>query len=101
MCAPVARIAHLQARTRRDRPIWSPTFSISRMWVTRSPFETQSDQMAAVAAQPVATGRSLTTSSLFQPWPHRARTRCRPTDQSQEPDIENHGDQIAVGDDFG
>ena len=30
-----------------NRPIWSPRFSISRTWVTRSGFETQSDQMAA------------------------------------------------------
>ena len=34
--------------------IWSPTFSISRTWVTRLGFETQSDQMAAVTAGPVA-----------------------------------------------
>ena len=37
-----------------SRPIWSPTFSISRTWVTRSPFETQSDQMATVAAARLA-----------------------------------------------
>ena len=49
-------------RCARVGSIWSPTFSISRIWVTRSPFETQSDQMVAVAAGPVATGRSPTTS---------------------------------------
>ena len=40
-----------EALRRRDQPrltrIWSPTFSISRTWVTRSPNETESDQMAA------------------------------------------------------
>ena len=38
------------------RPIWSPTFSIMRTWVTRSPFETESDQMAGEWAGPRRAG---------------------------------------------
>ena len=47
MCAPVAADRSPPGATCHDWPIWSPSFSISRMSVTRSPFETQSDQMAA------------------------------------------------------
>src|SRR6476469_8324337 len=99
MCARVARIAHIQARTGRDRPIWSPTFSISRMWVTRSPFETQSDQMATCCGR-TRRHRPMTvhfraTSSLD----NRALEPVHPpTDQSQEPDIEKHSDQIGLRD---
>ena len=39
---------------------WSLWFSISRTWVTRWPNETESDQIAAGSAEPVATGRHLT-----------------------------------------
>ena len=41
------RPARSAERGTRSAAIWSPTFSISRTRVTRSPDETQSDQMAA------------------------------------------------------
>ena len=59
MCAPVARIAHLQPGTRRHGPI--------------------TDHFRANSRDVAAPGPVV-----------------RPTDQSQEPEIENVRDQLAV-----
>src|SRR4051794_31979439 len=63
MRAPAARIAHRQAATRRNRSIWSPTFSLSRSRVTRWTVETQSDQIGTSASRRGAKGldRNLPT----------------------------------------
>ena len=68
----------------RRRPIWSPRFSISRTWVTRSGFETQSDQIAAgvtprlhVPTSGSPRWRAPRPSSATRGRPGRARSRCR------------------------
>ena len=56
-------IDHLQARPRAIARS-STRFSISRMWVTRSPFQTESDQMAGQAGVGVADIRSVNDAPL-------------------------------------
>src|SRR6478735_6025527 len=66
-----------------DAAIWSPRFSISRMWVTKSPFETQSDQIAASA-------RSVAEEV------ERGQGRAVDADREEQPGVEQPGEDAVV-----
>ena len=96
MCAPVARIAHLQPGTRRHRPITSSLARLRRRHVWLGPRNEQRETSFRGQSGPTWHHGLLTTHFQSQPTCRRAgRTRLtRPTDPAGAPDIEKDSDQI-------